>query len=60
MVLHKAMRSDGVSADPLTHRLMESIGKTGVSNVENQQIAAAAITAAVAAAGSIIIRAGIL
>lgn len=54
------MRAEGVASDQLTHRLMESIGRSGVSAIENQQVAAAAITAAVAAAGSIIIRAGIL
>ena len=54
------MKSEGVAPDSMTQRLMDSIGKGGVSAIENQQVATTALAAAVAAAGSIIIRAGII
>lgn len=60
MALQRAMKAEGIAPNQVTHRLLESVGKGGVSQVEGQQVAATALAAAVAAAGSIIIRAGIL
>lgn len=54
------MRLEGVSADSTTHRLMDSVGKSGVSAIETQQKAVAAISAAVAAAGSFALKVGII
>ena len=60
LVLQRAMKTEGIAPDSMTQRLMDSIGKGGVSAIENQQVATTALAAAVAAAGSIIIRAGII
>lgn len=59
-MLQKAMKSDGVVPDTMTHKLMASIGKGGISAIENQQVATTALAAAVAAAGSLIMKAGII
>ena len=60
LALQRNMKVDGVAPDQVTQRLMESVGKGGISAVEDQQVATAALAAAVAAAGSIIIRAGFI
>lgn len=60
LALQRAMKTEGIVPDTMTQRLMDSIGKKGVSAIENQQVATTALAAAVAAAGSIIIRAGII
>ncbi len=60
LAIQRSMKVDGVAPDQVTQRLMESIGKGGIHAVEDQQVATAALAAAVAAAGSIIIRAGFI
>lgn len=60
LVLQRNMKVDGVAPNQVTQHLMESIGKGGISSVEDQQVATAALAAAVAAAGSLIIRAGFI
>ena len=60
MHLHRAMKMEGVVPNQMTMTLLASVGKGGVSAVEDQQIATAALTAAVAAAGSIIIKSGLI
>lgn len=54
------MKADGIPPNQVTQRLLESVGKGGISHVEGQQVAATALAAAVAAAGSIIMRAGFI
>ena len=51
---------DGIAPNHVTQRLLESVGKGGINQVEGQQVAATALAAAVAAAGSLIMRAGLL
>jgi pentatricopeptide repeat protein len=60
LAIQRSMKVDGVAPDQVTQRLMESIGKGGIHAVEDQQVATAALAAAVAAAGSLIIRAGFI
>ena len=56
--LLERMKKDGVHANQLTTHLMASIGKKGVEDVEGQQAAMAAISAAMAAAGGLLIQRG--
>lgn len=53
------MKRRGVEPNGLTHHLMGSVGKKGAATVEHQQITAAAMSAALAAAGTILIRTGV-
>ncbi|GAB4820675.1 hypothetical protein N2152v2_007721 [Parachlorella kessleri] len=57
--IHREMQADGVQPNAMTNQLMEGVCKGGVRAVETQQAAAAALSAAVAAAGTLIMRAGI-
>ena len=57
--LLEAMKGDGVQPNGLTQKLMTAVGKAGVESVEGQQAALAAISAAVAAAGSLLIHRGV-
>jgi pentatricopeptide repeat protein len=56
--IQAAMAAAGVPGDALTARLLAAVGRGGVSAVEDQQLAAAALSAALAAAGGLIMRAG--
>ena len=56
--LHRAMVRERVEGNMMTRQLLLGIGKGGEAAVEDQQVATAALTAAVAAAGSLMIRAG--
>lgn len=60
LALNRAMKTEGVASNHVTQRLMDSVGKGGITAVESQQVAATALAAAVAAAGSLIMRAGIM
>ena len=53
------MAGDGVAGDSLTARLLAAVGRGGVSAVEDTQLAVAALSAALAAAGGLLIRAGL-
>ncbi|GAX83171.1 hypothetical protein CEUSTIGMA_g10597.t1 [Chlamydomonas eustigma] len=57
--LINAMTKEGIKPNALTQRLMGSVGRQGVEVVEGQQAALAAISAAVAAAGGILIHKGV-
>lgn len=57
--LQRAMLRDGVEPNIVTKQLLSGIGKGGTAAVADQQVAAAALSAAVAAAGSLIIRSGV-
>ena len=52
------MSREGVEANAMTKQLLMDIGRGGTASVADQQVAAAALSAAVAAAGSLMIRAG--
>jgi pentatricopeptide repeat protein len=55
----EGMRHDGVSPDADTARLLQAVGRGGVGAVEDAQLAAAALSAALAAAGSLLMRTGV-
>ena len=57
--LIECMKRDGVHPNQLTNHLMTSIGKKGVEDVEGQQAALTAISAAMAAAGGLLIQRGV-
>ncbi|KAF6255773.1 TPR-like protein [Scenedesmus sp. NREL 46B-D3] len=57
--LLRGMRRDGVAPDALTQQLAADIGRKGAATVEGQQITAAALSAAMAAAGTLLIRSGV-
>ncbi|KXZ48893.1 hypothetical protein GPECTOR_24g182 [Gonium pectorale] len=54
-----AMRREGVEANALTGQLLALVGAQGVRSVENQQVAAAALSAAVAAYGTLLMQTGL-
>ncbi|GMH42675.1 hypothetical protein BSKO_10594 [Bryopsis sp. KO-2023] len=56
--LHRYMEAEGVEANNVTISLLSSVGKQGVRAVEHQQIGASALSAAVAAAGALMIQTG--
>jgi len=56
--LHKYMEAEGVEPNNVTVTLLNSVGKHGVRAVEHQQAAATALSAAVAAAGALMVQAG--
>jgi hypothetical protein len=58
MELQRAMVREGVKPNTVTKQLLAAVGKGGTAAVADQQLTAAALSAAVAAAGSLIIRAG--
>lgn len=57
--LMKNMRQDKVEPNNVTMQLMQGLGSKGIAAVEKQQVAAAALSAAVAAAGTLVMRTGI-
>lgn len=59
ILLLEEMKQTKVQGNAMTHNLTVSICTEGVRSVESQQAAITAISAAVAAAGSIMIRAGV-
>ncbi|EFJ51366.1 hypothetical protein VOLCADRAFT_57174 [Volvox carteri f. nagariensis] len=54
-----AMRRDGVEPNALTGQLLSLVGRQGVRSVEGQQVAAAALSAAVAAYGTLLMQTGL-
>lgn len=56
--LSQEMESDGVEPNNVTKQLLEGVCKEGVRAVEGQQAMAAALSAAVAAAGTVMMRVG--
>ena len=54
----KEMRREGVEPNNVTMTLMQGLGSKGVALTEKQQVAAAALSAAVAAAGHLAMRTG--
>lgn len=56
--LHKYMEAEGVEPNNVTVTLLNAVGKHGIRAVEHQQAAATALSAAVAAAGALMIQAG--
>ena len=57
--LTKDMRREKIEPNSVTLQLMHGLGSKGVAAVEKQQVAAAALSAAVAAAGTLVMRTGI-
>lgn len=57
--LIRSMKRDGVDSNGVTAQLMTSIGRKGAASVETQQLTAAALSAAMAAAGTLLIRSGV-
>lgn len=57
--LLRAMRREGVQGNALTAELAAGIGRKGAATVESQQLTAAALSAAMAAAGTLLIRSGV-
>lgn len=57
--LMKNMRQDKLEPNHVTMQLMQGLGSKGIAAVEKQQVAAAALSAAVAAAGTLVMRTGI-
>ncbi|KAL6753430.1 hypothetical protein V8C86DRAFT_2726574 [Haematococcus lacustris] len=56
--LLQAMKREGMQPNALTQRLMASLGQMGVQAVQREQVAAAALSAVFAAAGSVMMRVG--
>lgn len=56
--LHRSMTRDGIEGNGVTAQLMHSVGRKGVASVESAQLTAAALSAAMAAAGTLLIRSG--
>jgi pentatricopeptide repeat protein len=56
--LLRDMKREGLAPNGVTQQLMAAIGRKGAASVETQQLTAAAMSAALAAAGSLLIRAG--
>lgn len=56
--LHRYMESEGVEANNVTISLLNSVGKQGVRAVEQQQLGASALSAALTAAGALMIQTG--
>lgn len=54
-----AMRREAVEPNALTGQLLALVGRQGVRTVENQQVAAAALSAAVAAYGTLLMQTGL-
>ncbi len=53
------MRREGVEGNALTAQLLALVGQQGVRSVEGQQVAAAALSAAVAAYGTLLMQTGL-
>ncbi len=58
LALHAAMAADGVAADSMTAQLLAGLGRAGAAYIGGQQAAVTALSAAVAAAGSVLIHNG--
>eukprot|EP00879_Flechtneria_rotunda_P000900 GHRR01001027.1.p1 GENE.GHRR01001027.1~~GHRR01001027.1.p1 ORF type:complete len:1006 (+),score=494.19 GHRR01001027.1:90-3107(+) len=56
--LLRSMRRDGIEPNALTQQLAADVGRKGTAAVEGQQITAAALSAAMAAAGTLLIQRG--
>lgn len=56
--LYRRMQREGLEPNAVTHQIMACIGKMGVASVESQQAAAAAVSAVVAAYGTLLIQTG--
>lgn len=57
--LLRCMRREGVEANSLTQQLAAEVGRKGAVEVEGQQLTAAALSAAMAAAGTLLMRSGV-
>lgn len=58
MELQRAMGRDGVEPNQVTRQLLASVGRGGSAAIGDLQVGAAALSTAIAAAGSLLIRAG--
>ncbi|MEW5301301.1 MAG: hypothetical protein WDW36_004167 [Sanguina aurantia] len=56
--LYAAMQREGVEPNAVTLQLLANVGRQGVATVESQQVTAAALTAAFAAAGTMLMQTG--
>ncbi|KAK9814061.1 hypothetical protein WJX72_000168 [[Myrmecia] bisecta] len=57
--LQRCMKREGVLPNAVTAQLLQNVGKKGIESVEGQQVAISALSAAVAAAGTVLIRSGV-
>lgn len=57
--LLRCMRREGVEGNALTQQLATEVGRKGAVEVESQQLTAAALSAAMAAAGTLLMRSGV-
>jgi pentatricopeptide repeat protein len=57
--LLRCMRREGVEGNTLTQQLAAEVGRKGAVEVEGQQLTAAALSAAMAAAGTLLMRSGV-
>jgi pentatricopeptide repeat protein len=57
--LLRCMRREGVEGNALTQQLAAEVGRKGAVEVEGQQLTAAALSAAMAAAGTLLMRSGV-
>ena len=57
--MYREMVRAGVEPNNVTQSLMSGVGQKGVEAVDSQQAAIAALSAAVAAAGTVLMRSGI-
>jgi pentatricopeptide repeat protein len=57
--LLRSMRREGVAGNALTTQLAANVGRKGAATVESQQLTAAALSAAMAAAGTLLMRSGV-
>lgn len=58
LALRTAMQADGILPNQVTRQLVTDIGRGGLSLVESQSVAVTALSAAVAAAGSLLVHTG--
>lgn len=57
--LQREMRRAGIIGNTLTGQLLQSVGRKGVAAVDGMQATTAALSAAVVAAGTLLMRSGI-
>ena len=57
--LQREMRRNNVQGNALTGQLLQSVGRRGVEMIDGLQVTTAALSAAVAAAGTLLVRSGV-
>ena len=57
--LQREMRRHNIQGNALTGQLLQSVGRRGVEMIDGLQVTTAALSAAVAAAGTLLVRSGV-